>query len=295
MTPSTDRMGPAGNVAGIALITFSMFAFAVEDALIKVLAATMSTGQILIIIGIGMSVIFGAMTLRAGDPLWDRRLLSWPVIIRLTGELVGTAGFVTAIALSPITIASAIIQVNPLIVTLGAALFLGEAVGPRRWAAIFIGLIGVMMILRPWTEGFDANSLYAILGVFGLAARDLATRRIPSGVSTMALSTYGSLILLPTGALLLSLSGSLKTPTGVEAGLLLTCILVALLAYYSITAAMRVGEVAVVTPFRYTRLVFALPIGYVFFGEVLDLWALMGAGIVVASGVFVLLREARLR
>ncbi|HKL65971.1 MAG TPA: DMT family transporter, partial [Roseovarius sp.] len=128
----------------------------------------------------------------------------------------------------------------------------------------------------------------------GLALRDLSTRAVPAAISSMQLSAYAFATLVPTGAILLAFGSGPVVPGGVQLrdlGLALGC---GVAAYYAIVAAMRVGEVAVVTPFRYTRLVFALAIGVLVFAERPDGWTLTGAAVIVASGLYTLAREARL-
>jgi drug/metabolite transporter (DMT)-like permease len=281
------------NLRGCVLMVLAMAGFALEDMFIKRLAAAMPVGQIIALVGLGGAVIFAAICAVQGRRLWSRDLLARPVILRNLGEMAGTLCFVSAIALTPLSQASAIIQAMPLAVTLGAALFLGAPVGWRRWTAIIAGFAGVLMVVRPGLAGFAPASLFAVGAVIALATRDLATRAVPPTISSMQLSAYAFATLVPTGAVLLAVSGGPVAlgPGGLrDLALALAC---AAAAYYAIVAAMRVGEVAVVTPFRYTRLVFALIIGVTVFGERPDPWTLIGAAVIVASGFYTILREAR--
>jgi len=282
------------NLRGSVLMVLAMAGFALEDMFIKRLADTMPVGQIIMAIGLGGAAIFAAICARRGRRLFTRDLLARPVLLRNTGEMAGTMCFVTAIALTPLSSASAILQATPLAVTLGAALFLGEPVGWRRWSAILVGFAGVLMVVRPGLAGFAPASLFAVGAVIGLALRDLATRAVPAAISSMQLSAYAFATLVPTGAILLAFGEGAVMPAAVQLrdlGLALGC---GVAAYYAIVAAMRVGEVAVVTPFRYTRLVFALVIGVAVFAERPDAWTLTGAAVIVASGLYTLMREARL-
>ena len=282
------------NLRGSVLMVLAMAGFALEDMFIERLAGTMPVGQIIMAIGLGGAAIFAAICARRGRRLFTRDLLARPVLLRNTGEMAGTMCFVTAIALTPLSSASAILQATPLAVTLGAALFLGEPVGWRRWSAILVGFAGVLMVVRPGLAGFAPASLFAVGAVIGLALRDLATRAVPAAISSMQLSAYAFATLVPTGAILLAFGEGAVMPAAVQLrdlGLALGC---GVAAYYAIVAAMRVGEVAVVTPFRYTRLVFALVIGVAVFAERPDAWTLAGAAVIVASGLYTLMREARL-
>ena len=283
------------NMRGAILMVASMAGFAIEDMFIKKLSCDMPLGQILIYLGTGGAIIFAVLALLRGDKLLSRDLLARSVLIRNAGELVGTLGFITAIALTPLSSASAILQANPLAVTLGAALFLGESVGWRRWTAILVGFIGVLMIIRPGLDAFNPLSLFAVQGVIGLAVRDLATRTVPKTISSFQLSTYAFATLIPAGAMLLWLNDTaMIAPNAAHVVNMSAALGLGVLAYYAIVAAMRMGDVSFITPFRYSRLIFALIIGVVFFNERPDLMTLLGSALIVASALYTLAREARL-
>ena len=282
------------NLRAIALMVLSMAGFAIEDMLIKIIALEMPTGQFLILIGAGGALIFTAMSRRQGQAILSADFLRPSIIIRNLGEVIGTLGFVTALVLTPLSSASAILQATPLAVTLGAALFLGEAVGWRRWSAILIGFCGVIAVIRPGLDGFEPASLFAVLGVIGLATRDVATRAAPARISSAVLSAHGFAMLVPAGALLLCISGGATAPSALGYGLLLAALAIGVSAYYALTVAMRLGDVAVVTPFRYVRLVFALAIGVTVFNEQPDAWTLIGAAIIILSGLYTFFRERQL-
>ena len=284
------------NLRGSLLMTAAMLGFAIEDMFIKMLTATVPLGMVLACLGAGGAVVFALLALLRGDALFSRDLLARSVLIRNAGELIGTVGFITAIALTPLSSASAILQATPLVVTLGAALFLGEQVGWRRWSAILAGFAGVLLIIRPGFDAFEPFSLFAVMGVVGLALRDLATRTVPRAISSMQLSSYAFAITVPAGFGILAFTGdSFRMPNGLETLLFAAALCVAVLAYSAIVAAMRMGDVAVITPFRYSRLVFALIFGVLFFGERPDLATLVGSALIVASGIYTFWREARLR
>ncbi|MEO0357380.1 MAG: EamA family transporter [Pseudomonadota bacterium] len=139
----TDAAQVRSNLIGIILTICAMAAFALEDGLIKYLSGALPTGQILILIGMGGTTVFATWAILAGHRYRRTDLFHPALIIRTLAELIGTCGFVASLALADISVISAIVQVNPLLVTLGAALFLGETVGPRRWTAIFVGMVGV--------------------------------------------------------------------------------------------------------------------------------------------------------
>jgi drug/metabolite transporter (DMT)-like permease len=277
-------------------MVLAMAGFALEDMFIKLLADAISVGQILTMLGIGGSLAFGAIVLIKGEALFSRNMLSGPIFLRGAGDLFGALAFVSAIVLTPISSASAILQATPLAVTLGAAIFLGEPVGWRRWSAIFVGLFGVILIIRPGMASFEVLSLLAVIAVFALALRDLATRRTPKDISTMQLSFLGFVVIIPAGLLLMFFTGSQFVSLNSTEWIYITAALtIGLFAYYGIVAAMRIGDVGFVTPFRYVRLVIALIIGVAVFGESPDALTLIGAGIIVASGIYTILRERNMR
>ena len=277
-------------------MVLAMLGFAVEDMMIKVISATLPIGQIIGLLGLGGALVFGSICKAQGLRLWDPQLLTLTIVFRNVAELIGTLGFVTAIALTPISTASAILQATPLIVTFGAAMFFGETVGWRRWSAIAVGFFGVMLIIRPGTEGFNQLSIITLIGVFGLAMRDLATRSVPKETSSMQLSFLAFLTLVPTALILTWAFGtSWVMPSPKIWSMLGASIIVAVCAYYAVVAAMRVGEISFVTPFRYTRLVFALFFGVLVFGERPDFLTLIGSAIIVASGIYTVWRERRLK
>lgn len=279
------------NLIGILLMLSAMAMFAVEDTFIKIISAGMGTGQIILILGVGGFAIFALIATWQGQKVFDPNLLLRPVLLRNFGEILGTSGYMLAVVLTPLSSASAVLQATPLAVALGAALFLGQAVGWRRWAAIIVGFIGVLIVIRPGLDGFQPASLFAVQGVIGLSIRDLATRAIPSKVSSMVLSAYGFGVIVPAGLIMMIFEGAPVLPDGPESIYVIAALIVGPVGYYMIVAAMRVGEVAVVTPFRYVRLVFAMILGVLVFDENLDFYTLLGAGIIIGSGLFTIYRE----
>ena len=282
------------NLRGIVLMVASMAGFAIEDMFIKWAAADVPTGQILLLLSIFGTPFFAVMARKQGARIWDRKALHPAVIWRNGGEMIGTAGFVTALALTPLTSATAIFQATPLAVTLAAALFLGETVGWRRWTAILVGFCGVIMIIRPGMDGFDINSLWSVVAVIGLSARDVATRRIPQAISTMQLAAWGFLAVGVLGAGMLAASGGAIWLTGAQVGYIGGALVFGIGAYWAITQASRLGEISVITPFRYARLIFAMIIGAVVFHERPDVITLSGAALIIGSGLYTFARE-RLR
>ncbi len=281
------------NLRGSAMMTLAMAGFAVEDLLLKLVSRQLPVGQVLVVFGLAGAVVFALLALRRGESPWHPAILSRPMAVRAGFEVAGRVFYVLALALTPLATTSAILQATPLVVVAGAALIFGERVGWRRWSAIGVGFLGVMIILRPGVEGFSALSLLAVAGMLGFAGRDLATRAAPPMLSNLVLGVCGFLAMVPAGVGMLIWTGGARWPDPATAALLAAAVLVGVGAYQSLTIAMRTGEVSVVTPFRYTRLVFALALAVLALGEGLDAPMLAGCALVVGSGVYTLIRSAR--
>lgn len=284
------------NMRGAAFMVFSMFCFAVEDALIKLLADAIPVGQILSIICLGGLIAFLAWSVFKGDRLWQPAYLDTKVLLRSLCDVSGSIMFVTSLTLIPLITASAVIQATPLVVAMGAAIFLGQSVGWRRWLAILVGFVGVMIIIRPGMEGFTPATLLAVGGMLGLAARDLFTRGLTVQLSGAQLATHTFALIVPAGILLTFLRGQTPVmPDARESLILLGAIIVGMVAYLAIVAATRGGNAGIISSFRYSRMIFALIIGYFVFSEVPDAATLIGAAIIIASGIYTLWRETQLR
>ncbi len=285
-----------GNARGAILMVLAMAGFAIEDTFIKLAAATLPVGQILIVIGIGGALAYGAFAVLRGTVPLPLGILRGASGIRAFFEGLAAIFFVTGLSLVPISIVTTIIQANPLLVTIGAALFFRETIGWRRWSAIAIGLFGVLIVLRPFGQGFEAATLFTVAGVIAMSARDLATRKIPPVFSTVQLSTLGFAATIPAGAVALLIEGTgFARPDITATAYLAGAIAIGIPALYCIIAAMRLGEISFVAPFRYSRIVFGLLVGLLVFRETLDGYTIFGAAIICVSGLYTFLREARLR
>jgi drug/metabolite transporter (DMT)-like permease len=281
------------NLRGSILMVAAMAAFAVEDMLLKSAAKTLPVGLILVIFGLGGMGLFSILTRWHGERILHPAILTPPVLIRAVFEVAGRLFYTLAIALTALSSASAILQATPLVVVAGAALIFGEKVGWRRWLAVLLGFVGVLVILRPGLEGFTPLSILAVLGTLGFAGRDLATRAAPPILSNRQLGVYGFAMMVPAGAGLLAISGGAVWPDLATTILLLAATLIGVAAYYALTAAMRTGEISAVTPFRYSRLLFALVLGITVFGERPDAMTLLGSAIVVLTGIYTLTQSRR--
>lgn len=283
------------NLRGALLMMATMAAFTFNDACIKATGGAVPLGQLLFLRGLLASALVMLIVWRMG--VFDTRLPArdWRLIALRTGAEIGTNYFfLTALLHMPIANVTAVIQVAPLTLTLGSALFFRESVGWRRMAAIVVGFCGMLLIVRPGADGFSLYALYAIIAVLFLTLRDLTTRRISSQVPSMMVTLSASI-----GVMLFFGATSLFTPWApVSAGnmtLIFGASVLVVGGYVFSVMVMRIGDVSFVSPFRYTGLLWALLLGLVAFGNWPDGITLLGAAIVVASGVFTLIREGRSR
>ena len=273
----------------------AMAGFTIEDLCIKKLSSTIAVGQILIILGIFSSVSFAVIAVTRGHHLFASDIWTRATIIRMCSEAVAAVAFVTSLSLVPISIVAAVFQVTPLTITIGAALFLGEKVRWRRWLAISIGLMGVLLIIKPGFSGFDPSVLWVLFAVLSVALRDLMTRVIPSNVSSTIISFQAYLSLVAAGTVSLFITGeSIVLVSKTEFLFFVGGVVFGAAGYYGIVSAMRIGDASVVSPFRYTRLLFSLLVGVFIFNEHLEALTLLGSAIIIATGLYSYLREHRL-
>lgn len=274
------------------LMVGSMAFFAVEDLFLKRAAEALPPGQVLALTGAAGALVFWALAARKGQRVLSRDALRGLPLLRTLGEAGAAMLYIVALAMAPLSMTSALLQASPLVVVAGAALVLGEKVGWRRWMSILTGFVGVMVILKPWDAAFDPVGLLTVACVLLLAVRDLSTRVMPARIGTFQLGAWAYIGLVPAGVLLMTIMGqSFVMPLPGQWLGLCGALVTGLFAYYAVVAAMRLGEVSVVAPFRYARLVFAIILAMVFLHERPSLTTLIGAGIVVGSGLYAFARE----
>lgn len=270
----------------------AMAGFAFEDLFIKILSAYFPISEVIIILGFTGSVILLIIALLQRAPIIHKDLLNRHVISRTIFDLLGAVFFVTAIALTPLSSASAILQITPLLVTIGAAVFFRENVGWRRWSAVFVGFIGVLLILRPGFGGFMPASIFALLGAVFLAARDLATRAMKVKLPSVTIALYAFIAFGISGILIIPFNSAMIAPTSNQIMYFIGASTFGVIAYYSLVIASRIGEMSVISPFRYSRIVFAMLLAIIILGERPDSFTLIGATIIVASGLYTFIRES---
>ena len=279
------------NRSGAAWMVVSMTAFTVNDAFMKVLGTEWPLAQAIFVRGVGVVLFMIVLAAALGHLRLRLPARDWQLIaLRGLCEVAAAYLFISAIFNMPLADATAIIQTLPLTVTLAGAVFLGEPVGWRRMTAILVGFLGVMLIVRPGFDGFTIYSVYALLAVVIITIRELASRRLSPACPSM-FAALGSASLVMLGGALGTL-GTKWVPLTFTAGWALAGAMVTvMIAYIASVATMRLGEIGFVAPYRYTAIVVALLLGVFLFREVPDLLTVIGAALIVGTGLFTLYRE----
>lgn len=282
------------NTKGALLMMCSMAAFTFNDTCVKLLGPEVPLFQMLFLRGVASSLMIWGLARALGALRWRIPRRDWGLVALRTVAEVGAAYFfITALYHMPIANVTAVLQVLPLTVTLGGAMFFGEAVGWRRMSAILAGFIGMLLIVRPGPEGFDIYAGYALAAVFFVTVRDLSTRRMSAEVPSMTVTLVASMGVMGFAGVA-SLGVEWVALEARQIGLIGGASVFILGGYLFSVMVMRVGEIGFIAPFRYTSLLWALVLGLVFFGNWPDPLTLLGCAIVVGAGVFTLLRGRRL-
>ncbi|MAY63946.1 MAG: EamA family transporter [Rhizobiales bacterium] len=273
-------------------MALAMMSFTTNDTMVKFLSETMPMGQIVFMRNLIASVVIFLIAYRQHALRPIRLAFSPYIVIRIIGEVGGTVTFLIGLSHIPIGNASAILQALPLAVTMGAALFLGEPVGWRRWSAILVGFIGVLVIVRPGVEGFSPYALIVAITVLFAAGRDIATRKIDPSIPPLFISSLTAPAVALAGLFLDPPTSTQWVSVGIwECALLIGAASLILVAYHFIIHAMREGDISFIAPFRYSSLIVAILFGYLVFGDIPDIYIIIGALMIVASGLYTIYRE----
>jgi len=278
------------NLTGMLYMTLSMGSFTLADLALKWACEILPTGQVMLILGLGCCALFWSVTQRNQEKAFSRVFFLPAVLLRTFGEAVAVIFIFLALIHSAFTSVAAILQTLPLLMTLISFIFLGEKVGMHRLLAVLVGFVGVLLIIRPGLESFDVFSLYAVLAVVGMSMRDVGSRLSPASISASMLALYGAMTFVVVGLVMMYFGGS-KVPSLEASMYLIAMILFASSGSYYATKAMRIGEVSVISPLRYTRLLFGMLVGVFILKEQPDQYMLLGSVIVVMAGLYVLFRE----
>ncbi len=282
------KNGPS-SLRGILCMLGGALSLTINDAMAKYLTQSYPVGQVMALRGLSI-ILFLITFLFFMNNLQALKIFSWKGHLLRAGAMTGsTFFFITGLSLLPITDAIAIAFVAPILTTILGVIILREAVSWKRWAAIFVGFFGVIIILQPTSDAFNIAAIAPMgAAAFG-AARDVITRAI-SG-------SENSLSILLTSMLMITIAGFLTYPLGWSAvkpshiWIFITSSLLVGLAQYLMIEAFRLGEVALISPFKYSSLLWATLIGLVIWNDLPSKHVVLGAFILILSGIYLLRNE----
>ena len=285
----------SNNIRGALFMICSMFCFTANDAIIKSLGGVLPVYQTLAVRGGLVLLLLAVLVVRSG---WRVQELGRRdrMILGLRGlSEVGAAFFiVTALFNMELANMTAILQILPLTIPLAAFLFLGEPLGWRRLSAIAAGFLGMLLIVKPGSDGFNVYSLFCLAAVICVTIRDLTARSLGAKLSSQEMSLFAAF-----GVFVAAGFATVFEPwvpiTGPAWAALLGSSVAIFFGYIVSVMAIRTGDVSFTAQFRYVGLIAALILGYVFFSEWPDALALTGAGVIVGTGAFALYRQRALR
>jgi drug/metabolite transporter (DMT)-like permease len=286
INPPRDSSG-----LGILLMLVAVLMFSLNDVMGKWLVSTYSVGQLLLIRSAAALVVLLPFILRAGGgALFDVQRPGL-MLLRCCLTTIEVASFYYAVAYMPLADTITFWMAAPIYVAALSPLLLGEHVGWRRWTAIAIGFVGVLIALRPSSQTLTAPALIGLFGSFCFAFMMISGRALRA-------SSDISLVFWPTvGAALFGLIASAYVwvpPTGFDLTLLTLLGVVAVTAHACMNRSLMLATAATVTPYQYTLLVWAIIFGWLFFDETPRTTTLIGAAFIVASGLFIFFREQQL-
>lgn len=281
-------MGPNAKGALLALLAFAIFA--THDVVVKFLGASYSPFQIVF-----FSVMFGfplvtLMLIRDPQPGHLRPVHPWWTLTRTAAAVVGGGTAFYAFSTIPLAQTYAILFAAPLLITILSIPILGETVRLRRWLAVIVGLIGVMVVLRPGGTELTLGHLSALVAAVASALSSIIVRKIGQDERSVVLLMYPMLAnFVVMGALMPFVYQPMPV---LHLGGLALMSAMAFVASALVIGAYKTGEAVVVAPMQYSQILWATLYGVLFFDELPDLWTAVGAGIIIASGVYIVLRES---
>ena len=268
--------------------------FVINDTYIKLLAGQLPVGEIVAIRGAFATILIGCICWRQGVLGSLPAIVSGHVLTRATLDLIGTLLFITALMHMPIASLTSIMQAVPLVVLGLAAIWLKERVGWRRTSAVLVGLLGVILIVKPTPQTFTIYEAFALSIVFALAVRDIVTRRIPRHVPSLIVA-FANAFFVTLGGAALALTQEWVHPEPRHMLLLAGSALFLATGYMWMVVSLRLADLSATAPFRYSIVLFSLLSGVLVFAEFPDVWAFAGMALIVASGLYAIHRETRLR
>ena len=284
-------MNITDNTKGVIFMMVSMCGFVVNDSFMKSLFINYPLIEIIFLRALFCLLLLFIVMKFKRVSIGNYSRTSWNLmVLRGFAEVMATISFLYALKHLPLPNVTAIIQILPLTVTMAAALFLNESVGLRRWTAIIIGLIGVMIVIKPGTEGFSGYSFYAVLSVVFVTMREIVTRKLPAEVPAIMVTFMTALGVTIMSAVSLPFI-TLKAPDVSAVIFVCSAGIAIFFGYLFSIKAMRVGEISLVSQFRYTGMIWAILLGYVIFNDIPAPNTIIGVLIIVASGLYAFHRK----
>jgi drug/metabolite transporter (DMT)-like permease len=278
-------------VLGIAAVIAGMAFMTIMDAFAKWLGAGYPIGQVVFFRTLFSLIPVAVIIWQSGGPATLRTRRPGLHLLRALSALTAMFCFFFALRFMALADAVAVAFVAPLLVTGLSMPLLGERVGPRRWAAVFVGFLGAMIVVRPGGETFQWAALLPAVAALGYAFVVLVGRRLSRHESIASILFYSTTINTVLAGLTLPFAW--KTPPLGDFALFLAMGLIGGFGMYFLTLAYRHAAAAVLAPFEYTALLWGVLIGWLLWSELPDLWVWVGAAVVVASGLYILYRERR--
>lgn len=266
--------------------------FVLNDALIKYLGQAIPAAQLIFLRSAVVVALMLLLAWRQGVIGQLPQILTPRVLLRSAADALGTAMYLLSLFQLPLANATAINQAAPLFMTLFAVLFLRERASASRWAAVLIGFVGILLVVRPSSDGFNAWALLCLAGTLLHALRDLLTRRLDKRLPSLVVTLSSALSLGLLAAVFLPFQPQpWKTLTLPLLGLIVLGAGFLCCAFLLLIACLRLGEISLTAPFRYSGLLFAVLLGFVVWGDVPDVWGWGGIALLIASGLLVMRGE----
>jgi len=284
------QLSPTG--LGVAVMLFGMLLFALNDAMGKFLVSTYSLGQVIAVRSIAAIIILLPIVWKAGLPKLvnvERPGLQVARVFFSTAELFC---FYFAVAALPLADVMTYWLAAPIYVAALSPFLLGEKVGWRRWTAIGIGFVGVLIALKPSSASLTSAAFFSILGSAAFAFMMLSGRQLRNTPDTVL--AFWQIIgagLAGVVAILVTPSGWIPIQSGFDLSLLALLGIVAMTAHVLVNRALKLADAATVAPLQYTLLLWAVVFGWLIFGDVPQLSIVIGAGLIVLSGLYIFFRE----
>ena len=280
------------NFRGALIMTICMSAFVLNDAFVRLAGDSLPLAQILFIRGLITTFLLLVFAIYGGAfSISVSKKDKWRIFFRSVAEALTAYFFLTAVMHMPFANVTAILQILPMTVTLAAAVIFKEKVGLIRLSLIILGFFGVVLIINPSADGFNLYAIYALIAVVLITIRDLITRKLSSEVPTLLPTVSASIGVLFFSVILL-INTPLQTLNLQNSAFISLAAFFIVFGYYTAVLVMRSGEISFISPFRYTAILFALILGFIFFDEKPDITAFVGIIIVMLAGIILMIRNS---